>query len=74
MTWCLQGVNIGELCEKAIVRRVDSSIGLLLELPLGGASFAGYVHVKFESFLFNVFEGRVSTNLCLASSEMTEYL
>eukprot|EP00250_Pteridium_aquilinum_P021384 c25103_g1_i1 orf=322-6036(-) len=43
------GVNVGELCAKAIIRRVDATIGLLLELPLGRASLAGYVHISDAS-------------------------
>ncbi|KAH7441212.1 hypothetical protein KP509_03G029000 [Ceratopteris richardii] len=40
------GVNIGELCEKAIVRRVDPTLGLLLGLEMEGGLFAGYAHIS----------------------------
>ncbi|KAI5068389.1 hypothetical protein GOP47_0016734 [Adiantum capillus-veneris] len=43
------GVKIGDLCEKATVRRVDITIGLLLELPIRDTSFAGYAHISDAS-------------------------
>ncbi|MCO5547404.1 hypothetical protein L7F22_000852 [Adiantum nelumboides] len=40
------GVNIGDVYERAIVRRVDITIGLLLELPFRDATFASYAHIS----------------------------
>lgn len=43
------GVNIGKVYENAVVRRVDPTIGLLVELPLKGGAAAGYVHISNAS-------------------------
>ncbi|KAJ7541483.1 hypothetical protein O6H91_10G061600 [Diphasiastrum complanatum] len=39
-------VTIGNVFENATVRRVDATLGLLLELPAKPVPFAGYVHIS----------------------------
>lgn len=46
-----QDVEVGDVNPKAIVRRVDATIGMLLELPTKASPAAGYVHVSISAFL-----------------------
>lgn len=53
-------VKIGEIVDNAIVRRVDPTIGLLLELPSKSTSTAGYVHVMISSTLYFILDSQLT--------------
>lgn len=42
----MQAVDVGDVFKHAVVRRVDATIGMLLELPNKDHAAAGYVHVS----------------------------
>eukprot|EP00850_Spirogloea_muscicola_P013563 SM000092S24531 [mRNA] locus=s92:547777:562774:- [translate_table: standard] len=41
-----QVVQVGEVFEKAVIRRIDPVVGMLLELPKDPKAGAGYVHIS----------------------------
>eukprot|EP00850_Spirogloea_muscicola_P009207 SM000051S17567 [mRNA] locus=s51:399348:414396:+ [translate_table: standard] len=41
-----QVVQVGEVFEKAVIRRIDPVVGMLLELPKEPKAGAGYVHIS----------------------------
>lgn len=46
-------MDVGDVFKDAIVRRVDATIGMLLELPTKENVVAGYVHVRLSSTHFD---------------------
>jgi hypothetical protein len=45
----MQAVDVGNVFKDAVVRRVDATVGMLLELPTNENPAAGYVHVSISS-------------------------
>jgi len=45
----VQAVDVGDVFQNAVVRRVDATIGMLLELPIKTNATAGYVHVRISA-------------------------
>lgn len=43
----MQVPEVGYVFEDAVVRRVDHTLGLLLEIPIKETTVAAYVHVRY---------------------------
>ena len=67
LLFLLQEMDVGNVFKDAVVRRVDATVGMLLELPTKETPAAGYVHVSisFEYFRFLLWNmSTIERSLC----------